>query len=504
LGTLEGHAIHEGPSYPVHVRLAEKNGKIYLDLGSDRFEVVEITRSGWRVIDDQNIVKFRRPSGLAALPYPKEDGKIEALKRYVNLSNTADWPLIVGFILGCFHPVGPYPILAVTGEQGSAKSTLLKVIKSITDPSTAPLRSTPKELRDLAISANNTWTLAFDNLSDIPVWLSDGLCRLSTGGGFATRTLYSDDEETIFDSKRPVLVNCIDNVIRRHDLADRAIIVELGVIPAENRIPESKFWADFNEDAPEIMGAILAAVSCALRNVDAVQLRSYPRMADFAKWITAAESSLGWKPETFLTSYLGNRQEVTSLTLEADLVGTTVKTFMEERTSWEGTASDLMHALEKIADERTKNMHGWPKGAHILSGRLKRSAPSLRATGIDVAFPGEGSRGKKGRQIVIEHRGEGSVHKRLQDAIYGNDENYDGTLSEYGLSTQVSTEERSVHTEQELDASCDAADGKVDAAKIDLVHNNIVPNRIVGKKVDALDTSAQPSFQNNNLREGII
>jgi hypothetical protein len=227
-------------------------------------------------------------------------------------------------------------------------------------------------------------------------------------------------------------------------------------------------------------------------------------MADFAKWITAAESSLGWKPETFLTSYLGNRQEVTSLTLEADLVGTTVKTFMEERTSWEGTASDLMHALEKIADERTKNMHGWPKGAHILSGRLKRSAPSLRATGIDVAFPGEGSRGKKGRQIVIEHRGEGSVHKRLQDAIYGNDENYDGTLSEYGLSTQVSTEERSVHTEQELDASCDAADGKVDAAKIDLVHNNIVPNRIVGKKVDALDTSAQPSFQNNNLREGII
>jgi hypothetical protein len=476
LGTIEAHAVHDGNCHPVHVRLAESKGKIYLDLGSDRFDVVEIGPDDWRVLVDQNVVKFRRPSGMAALPYPKEGGSIERLKRYINLANPEDWTLIVGFILGCFHPSGPYPTLAVTGEQGTAKSTLLKAIKAVTDPSTAPLRSAPKELRDLAISANNSWILAFDNLSDLPSWLSDGLCRLATGGGFATRTLYSDDEETIFDAKRPVMLNCIANIIRRHDLVDRAIIVNLAAIPKDNRIPENDFWTDFEDDAPEILGAILDAVSCALRDIDTVNLVSYPRMADFAKWVTAAEPALGWTPGTFMEAYKKNIHEVTSLALDADLVGSAVIDFMQGKTAWEGTATDILDALEFAADDRTKWAKGWPKAAHSLSGKLTLSATALRTHGIEVTFL---PRSGKQKLIRLEQVGEQSVTSVIDR------ENSSQDIDIKDKSPMSLSSDRSVTNPQNKTADI-SANYKINDAR------------------DGNDASIPPSFRTDDLREVLL
>jgi hypothetical protein len=406
LGTLEGNAIHGGPCYPVHVRLAERNDNIYLDLGNERFEVVEITPDGWTVLGNQNVVKFRRPSGMTALPYPKEGGKFETLKKYVNLANSDDWPILVGYILMCLNPWGPYPILSFTGEQGSAKSTGQNVIKAITDPSSAPLRSLPKETRDLAISSMNSFVLAYDNLSDIPGCMSDALCRQATGSGYATRTLYTDDEETIIDTKRPIMLNGIDNVIRRHDLADRSIIINLAVISDEKRIAEADFWSEFDDDAPEILGAILDAVACSLRNFKNIKLPLVPRMADFTIWVTAAEPALGWTDGTFLKAYSNNRREVVSMTLDADLVGTATKNFMEKRAFelWEGTASELLDVLDQHADERTKKGRGWPHSPSGLSGKLKRSATALRAERIEVTI-GQDRQNKK-RFIRLEQVGE--------------------------------------------------------------------------------------------------
>ncbi len=506
LGTLEGQAIHGEPCYPVYVRLAESGGNIYLDLGNEKYDVVEITPDGWTVLGNQNVVKFRRPAGMAALPYPKEGGCIEILNRYVNLANQEDWPLIVGFILGCFHPSGPYPILAVTGEQGSAKSTLLKVIKAITDPSTAPLRSTPKNLRDLAISANNSWALAFDNLSDIPGWLSDGLCRLATGGGLATRTLYTDDDETIFNVKRPVMLNGIDNVIRKHDLADRAIIISLGVIQEERRIPEKKFWEDFGGDSPKILGAILDAVSSVLKTIETIHLASHPRMADFAKWVTAAEKVLGWKEKTFLNIYRLNIREITSLTLDADLVGTAVSVFMEDKTEWKGTATELLDALENAANERTKKAKGWPGAPQVLSGKLKRSATALRTHKISVIFP---QRTSKQKLIRLEKVGEQSVTSVTEEvnAVHHTEINNKSPMT---LSTDRSVTGASCGHEQRqtdiiYDVSLDGDDSYHSGSVIDIPNKTEgVLNGYEAKAVrDDNDASTPPSFE-NDLREGII
>jgi putative DNA primase/helicase len=220
---------------------------------------------------------------------------------------------------------------------------------------------------------------------------------------FTTRTLLSNDEETIIDTKRPIMLNGINNVIRRHDVADRSIIIDLAVIPDEKRIPEADFWQDFGEDAPEILGAILDAVSCSLRNYKTVRLPRTPRLSDFAIWVTAAEPALGWEEGTFLKAYSVSRREITALTLYADQAGTAVKTFMERRSfeTWEGTVSELLDALDGQIDYCTRKGKSWPRSANALSGKVKRSATALRAEGIGVTI-GHDRQNKK-RFMRLEH-----------------------------------------------------------------------------------------------------
>jgi hypothetical protein len=102
---------------------------------------------------------------------------------------------------------GPYPLLAIFGEQGSAKTVLSKLLKALIDPNAAPARALSREERELMIAANNGYLLAFDNLSALSLWLSDALCRLASGGSFAVRQLYTDDEEVLFEAARPILLN---------------------------------------------------------------------------------------------------------------------------------------------------------------------------------------------------------------------------------------------------------------------------------------------------------
>jgi len=117
------------------------------------------------------------------------------------------------------RPRGPYPVLAISGEQGSTKTVLSKLLRALIDPNVAPVRALVREERDLVIAANHSYLLAFDNLSDLPASLSDAFCRLASGGSFSIRKLYTDDDEVLFQAARPILLNGIEDVIRRPDLA---------------------------------------------------------------------------------------------------------------------------------------------------------------------------------------------------------------------------------------------------------------------------------------------
>lgn len=213
LGVLEGDAVFGGPEIPVFIRLAEHEGAIYLDLADRDWRAVEITPDGWRVVTNPP-VRFRRARGVAPLPEPMRAGSIEKLRQFINIATEEDWTLIIGWTVSALRPTGPFPVLALHGEQGSAKSTTARVLRALVDPNTTSLRSEPRDLRDVMIAANNGWAQVFDNLSHLPQWLSDAFCRLSTGGGFATRQLYEDVEEILFEQARPhILGALLDGVV---------------------------------------------------------------------------------------------------------------------------------------------------------------------------------------------------------------------------------------------------------------------------------------------------
>ena len=107
------------------------------------------------------------------------------LRSYGLLNVTADtWPLALGWELAGFVPDIPHPILLLGGQQGTGKSTAAKKLIGVLDPSPADLRSYPRDVETWAISAAGSWAVAIDNVSTIPDWLSDSLCKAVTGDGW--------------------------------------------------------------------------------------------------------------------------------------------------------------------------------------------------------------------------------------------------------------------------------------------------------------------------------
>jgi len=411
MGVLQGQSIFEGSVHRVFVRIASHDGHVYLDLCDEEWRAVKVTAEGWEVVASDDVpVKFRRAKGMLPLPIPTHGGSINDLRPFVNSPEDAQWVLKAGWLVGAFRPQGPYAALALYGEQGSAKSTTARVLRALIDPNGAPLRAVPRDMHDLMIAATNGWLIALDNLSRVSDELSDTLCRLATGGGASARQLYTDAEEAIFDNVNPVLLNGIEEVVTKPDLLDRLVMTVQPVIADEGRRDEKGFWQDFEKAQPRILGALLDAVAAALHNEPHVHLKSKPRMADFAQWVTAAEPGLGWESGTFLTAYATNRADAVGIALEASEIVPALREFLHEFQQaqsaqdtwmWEGTATELLAALNRHATDDSKKAKAWPPQPHVLSGRLKRLAPSLRATGVSITLF-KGLRPKQARMVRIE------------------------------------------------------------------------------------------------------
>jgi hypothetical protein len=314
-----------------------------------------------------------------------------------------------------------------------------RLLRGLADPNSAALRSEPRDARDLIIAANNSGVVCLDNLSHLQPWLSDALCRLATGGGFSTRELYTDSDEILFDAMRPVILNGIEDLATRGDLLDRSIVVTLPAIREEDRRTEEEVWAEYERCRPRVLGALLDAVATGLKNLPMVEVGKLPRMADFARWVTACEPALSWEPRSFLNSYLGNVRDSNELALADSPLVTPLRRFFEESVGkeWSGTASELLGKLNKLVDDKMSASKDWPKRPNALSGRLRRLAPNLRKIGLSVEF---GHRHGGWRHIVLsaikvgkrslpsspslpepENNGESGTYGEGEDRYPGND-----------------------------------------------------------------------------------
>jgi hypothetical protein len=337
---------------------------------------------------------------MLPLPEPQKGGDLNLLRTFLNLgvddASEDRWRLFVAWLLASLRPGVPCPILIFGGEQGSAKSTQTRIARLLTDPSTVPLRSSPSKVDDLMVGATSSWVLALDNLSSVQPWLSDALCRLSTGGGLSKRELYSDAEEVLLDAQRPVILNGIGEIANRSDLLDRAIVIELPVLDEAQYQAERDFWTAFDAVHPKVLGGLLDALVGALANVDQVCLDRLPRMADFATWITAAEGTLGWEPGAFMVSYTGNRNESHEIAIESSPVGVPLRVIADG--GFDGTFTQLLEKLNEAVEEKARPKD-WPKSARGLSSDIQRIAPNLRRVGYAVEATGT-SKGKR-RTIIL-------------------------------------------------------------------------------------------------------
>jgi hypothetical protein len=399
--TLCGRAVFgkESEKHESHVRVAQCGESIYFDLGRPDWKVVKIDPGEWVITDDCPI-KFVRPAGLLELEIPDPKGDLAELRAFINTKDEDTWVLVAAWLINSIRPVYSQPILVVTGEQGSAKTTLCRVLRSIVDPNFAEMRSAPRELHDLAIAAHNGWIITIDNLAGMPNWLSDGFCRLSTGGGMSTRRLYTGDEEELFQAIRPTILNGIGAIVSRPDLMDRSVLITLPAIKEDQRIPESTFYEQVNEARPRILGGLFTCVATAMDNIGAVELVDVPRMADFSIFATAAADAMGWKHYTFVDAYFENRKHAHEIILENSPLAAAI---MKLSLPIEGSPTDIMHTISE--DVTTKNyakQKGFPKSMKGFSTELDRLTPNFREVGIFVTRTRSG---KRGRIITIEGKG---------------------------------------------------------------------------------------------------
>jgi hypothetical protein len=385
LNTLEGQALFEGDCYPVFVRYGSQNIngelRLFLDLGTPNRHAIEITARGWHITAIPPVY-FYRPETMKPLPVPVTGGEVREILDVLNVPEQ-DFALIAGWLLGVLAPreSHPYPLLFLYGEQGSAKSTTARLLKNLIDPSTAPLRTAPRNEADLLLAAKNQLILVFDNLSTITQSQSDAFSRLATGGGLGTRKLFTNDDEFVVEAMRPVIVTSIGEIADSSDLVERAISVELPTVLGTTRKKLTNLDAQYDKIAPRVLGALLSAVSGALANYLFVELPVLPRMADFATWVAAGEASLGLHSGEFLEKYHAHGESANVGAIDANPVASLIEKWFQDRNHWRGTVQNLLEALQSFSSEsnylKTKNPRGF-------ANDLRRAAPLLRTIGIEI------------------------------------------------------------------------------------------------------------------------
>jgi hypothetical protein len=373
---LEADAA-ESPRRELFTRIARSEGKIYVDLCDEDYQSLEIDEAGWRIAADPP-VWFSRHLSMEALPYPREGGSLESLREFANLSDD-DFILFACWLVSSANPDGPFFVLSISSEHGSGKSALSTVAKSVLDPNASMRLSPPKDEDAVFATASSQWVTLYDNLKKINQEFSDILCRLSTGGTISKRALHTDNDVFSFSAKRPVILNGIAPSLGGLDLLSRTLQIRTLPIPEEKRLTEKEFYARFDAARPGILGALLTAVSSALR-MKGHAPKNLPRMADAAAFVMQAEKGGGlpWPEGTFERVFMSKEWSKDDEALENDPIA--IKILELSQNGWKGTMKELLAEVNRdLSPEERKFIPQTPRG---LSPKLVELAPFLRKRGV--------------------------------------------------------------------------------------------------------------------------
>lgn len=391
LATIAAAGVNDGDEITIHVRAAKEHRGYLIDLCDECWQAVRVSPSGWQVLESSPAY-FTRTQAMRALPRPERGGNIRLLWQHTNIPAERR-VMVLTWLLDSFRPDTPFPVLELVGEQGSAKSTTQAVLRSLVDPNKVMLRGRPKSVEDIFVAASNNWVVSYENLSSLTAEQQDAFCTLATGGGFAARQLYTNGEEHVMETKRPVMLNGIAVVATRPDLIDRVIHVDMPTIPPESRKDDADTSAAWELDRPLVFGALMDLFVDALRILPSVKLTHKQRMADFERFGEAVSRALGFAPGDFQRQYAELIRAGIDRALESNVVAQVLDKYFEDRIlpwTWQGTAGQLYDLLN------TQNMSdrgSWPRSPKGLADQLRRIAPAYRAKGIEISHLGHSREG---------------------------------------------------------------------------------------------------------------
>lgn len=393
---LSGIAKFDGEQQQVNLRVADHNSGHYIFLADEQLRTVEVLPTGWHIVEDPP-VKFWKPSSMQPLPIPKRGGDLDLIWKFINVRER-DRQLLLAWILESYRSETPKPVLSLFGAQGSAKSSTQDKVRQLVDNSAVNLRSAPKSVQDIFVGAGRNWMVSYENLSHISAPIQDAFCTLATGGGFAARALYSDDEESVIEAKRPIIINSIPPVITAQDLTDRAICLELPQISYKEEMALEKEW---QAAMPSIFGGLLDLFVETLKHLQKVKLINPPRMADFTRLGEAMMQAQGKSDGEFTKLYRSNLNEGVSRSMESSPAAVALcelaKKYPEGKEVFHGTVQGL---LTKLLDYR-HDSENWPKSARGLGEVLRRQMPALALMGVSVELGSRPERIGSERGIVV-------------------------------------------------------------------------------------------------------
>jgi hypothetical protein len=432
INVLESKALFEGAQHKLYNRVApDPDGDgIWIDMCNDKWQAIKVTAEDWQIVDKPPVL-FRRYSHQQPLVTPTRGGDPNLFFRFVNLAedNEDTRILLIITVIHFLIPEIPHVILTLYGIQGAAKTTLLKLIRELIDPSSLGVLSIPRDEREMVQQLSHNWCAFYDNVGMLSWWQSDSLCRATTGGGFSKRELYSDDDDVIYNFYRCIGLNGINIAAQRPDLLDRCLLMGLKHIPKDKRKTEKTLWREFNKVKGEILGGFLDTLSKAIKNYPTINLEQLYRMADFTKWGCAISKALGIAQKKFLSAYDASVESQIEEAAHSSPVAEVIPKFMDGRLEWEGSPSELYSKLLETAKEMGVSVRqkAWPKAPNSLVRSINELVPALKQLGYEV----ETKRRSGGARLVrintvttvtiaLEHENDGKLGIDAGDDVQGN------------------------------------------------------------------------------------
>ena len=383
-------------------RIASVPDGIEIDIGDIAHTIFKITANKVTNVTHESNTFFYRPQHARPMAIPSDVGNLNSLKKYVNL----DWmqfSLFRGWLSYTLaHPKIPsskYVILAILGGQGSGKSQLAKIVKSLIDPSVIGAQGLPTNIKELAIAAEHSHVLCYDNLRHLSHNIADALCQAATGSSISSRKLYSDSEQHVSQLHVALVLNGIHAFIDQPDFAQRCLPLNLEPFVPGNRKSESEMLQALAVDLPGIQRGLFDLIAKILLHLPRAKVTNPERMIDFSLWLAAMETADGIQDGAYQTEYSNALNQGQRDALLDNTFAAAILEFGEAQDDdeWFGTPAKLLHQLNSIAGIFTRRAKEWPDNPIALSKRLQSLQAGLLTQGIRVEF----SRGKE-RMITIE------------------------------------------------------------------------------------------------------